>query len=391
MPILFERMQWPVGHGGFHTGRLIARGKTTFSYFYDCGSHAPKRSGAVLRISEELASTEYDVGVLSHFDHDHFASIGSSAPRVLYLPYMTRTDQLLHMLLSSKGTPTGLRTQASVYETLNRIKNDGTKIIMVSGGDNIRSEGNEGQITQVAGRQIAECAFPVMSHTDIPHQDNCLRFKFFNHYADDLSKDLFVLLIAHLAKFRDKAGNSYPSEQALLCAIEDEPASTVACNAKVFKAVYVALVAARPVSGITASNLSSLVLLSFCEEPRSHAITVRCAPRQYVHARGNAGWLLTGDLEMKNKVWPAFYAHYASELLDCLVFNLPHHASSVALNWRAMHHLSPELVYLANVNSADKKHPSRVLYAAMDDFMLQKRHAVTEKPFSAFTVNVQLR
>ncbi len=85
MPRIFERTQWPVGHGGFHTGRLIGHSQTLFSYFYDCGSHAPAASKAVALIRVELSSRHFQAGVISHFDHDHFAAVSHSAPAVLYL------------------------------------------------------------------------------------------------------------------------------------------------------------------------------------------------------------------------------------------------------------------------------------------------------------------
>ncbi|MCS4509950.1 hypothetical protein [Xylophilus ampelinus] len=39
--IRFERVQWPVGHGGFHTGRLKG-GQANLHYFFDCGATGKK-------------------------------------------------------------------------------------------------------------------------------------------------------------------------------------------------------------------------------------------------------------------------------------------------------------------------------------------------------------
>lgn len=387
MPSIFERTQWPVGHGGFHTGRQIEQGKTQFSYFYDCGSHAPAASKAAALIPAELSSRRFDVGVISHFDHDHFAAIGHSAPTVLYLPYMTRTDQLLHMLLVAKGNERKMKVTAGIYGELKAIATK-SQIVMVSSRETPSDNEGEKSILQPNTLDDPDCAFPVVGHHAAMHHSRLLRFKFFNHHAGDLSHALFSQLITDLSTFSDLTKAPYPDVQALLLDIENNAAAVVDHNAKAFKAVYATLLKAKSVSGITASNLSSLTLMSSCEH-RPFSTTTRCSPPQHTDEWRNTGWMLTGDLELKEQVWRPFYEHYASELEDCAVFNLPHHASSIALNWHAMHLLSHELIYLANVNDGDVKHPSPLLYETMDDFSLRKRHSVTETPFSAFTLNVK--
>jgi hypothetical protein len=74
MVIKFERVQWPVGHGGFHTGRFKG-GSADFRYFFDCG--ALSKEGKAL-IREKLETVEFDFGVISHFDHDHYSELGGA-------------------------------------------------------------------------------------------------------------------------------------------------------------------------------------------------------------------------------------------------------------------------------------------------------------------------
>ena len=72
MAIKFERVQSPVGHGGFHTGRFKG-GSADFRYFFDCG--ACSKEGKEL-IREKLSTVEFDFGAISHFDHDHYSELG---------------------------------------------------------------------------------------------------------------------------------------------------------------------------------------------------------------------------------------------------------------------------------------------------------------------------
>jgi hypothetical protein len=386
---LFERTQWPVGHGGFHTGRIISKGESTFRYFYDCGSHAKdkKASGLIL---DEFMTHKYQVGVISHLDHDHFAAVKHSKPTVLYLPYMTRTDQLLQLMVSAEGVESRIKAGAAIYSELNEIRGD-TEIIMVSGGRLESGEGDgDSDIMRINRNPLdSECAYPVVSHKSVLNYKNSVSFKFFNHYAGELGQVLYGLLVAKLDNFVDAADDEYDDVQSLLLDIEQSPAEAISRNVRALKAVYAELVSTHPVAGVTPSNLSSLVLMTFCEEVRADS-DVRCSPPLHARRWHQSGWMLTGDLELKDKVWEPFYEHYALDLENCVVFNLPHHASTIALNWKAMHLLSNEIIFLANVNKGDAKHPSPQLCKAMDEFSLRRRHSVNEKPASAFTFNVRI-
>jgi len=380
-----ERTQWPVGHGGFHTGRLIGQNKIKFAYFYDCGSQASSKSKAKQLIEGELKTRKCEVGVISHFDRDHVAMVGASAPEVLYLPYMTRTDQLLAVLFEADGNESLMASAARIYENLKEILKTST-IIMVSNGTTA-SDRDTPDVMAPPTHLDAECAFPVVSHDDLMTHDE-LRFKFFNFHADELSREFSNILAIMITDFKTLANTPYTDVQALLKDIEDDGPTLVQHNIKALKSAYVALLKTKSVSTRHASNLSSLALFTFCDIHIDDC-EVRCVPQRNVRY-SKTGWMLTGDLELHDQVWDLFSVHYVSDFAKCAIFNLPHHASTTALNWRAMHFLPKGLIYLANANDGDTKHPSPDLYQNMDEYLMTERHTVNEKPLSTFTYRMHM-
>jgi hypothetical protein len=79
------------------------------------------------------------------------------------------------------------------------------------------------------------------------------------------------------------------------------------------------------------------------------------------------GWMLTGDLELTPKTWPAFNDHYFCELSECGVFNVPHHASEISLCEEAAAFLTGQF-FVMPVNAGDDKHPADTLFERL------KRH-----------------
>ena len=123
----FERTQWPVGHGGFHTG-ILKFDKVDFRYFYDCRSKS--KEGNTL-IEDKLSNVHFNFGVISHFDRDHYEALLNATVDVLFIPYMSPTDMLFYTIASLMD---GSSVEEAIqgYAVLRRLSNAGTRIVMVN-------------------------------------------------------------------------------------------------------------------------------------------------------------------------------------------------------------------------------------------------------------------
>jgi hypothetical protein len=114
------RKQYPVGHGGFHAGRILVRTEAISMpnmmlfearnadgsaaqrtllekfYVYDCGSESPKAFDRSLRNHNRLTDTRTDILFVSHLDSDHVNKIerlvGANPPKIVVLPYLDLED-----------------------------------------------------------------------------------------------------------------------------------------------------------------------------------------------------------------------------------------------------------------------------------------------------------
>ncbi len=120
------RKQYPVGHGGFHAGRILVRTdavpipnamlleaknadgsaaqRTLLEkfYVYDCGSESPEAFDRSLRNHNRLTDTRTDILFVSHLDSDHVNKIerlmGANPPKIVVLPYLDFEDLAVLLL-----------------------------------------------------------------------------------------------------------------------------------------------------------------------------------------------------------------------------------------------------------------------------------------------------
>lgn len=379
MDIKFERVQWPVGHGGFHTGKFKGR-SADFRYFFDCGAQS-KEGKALIR--EKLAAVDFDFGVISHFDHDHYSELASAKKvKVLFLPYMTRADMVLQALADQAAN--GLKAEQAFqgFNVLLQLQNNGTRIVMVDGrgemqGDTPQedSEALQGGLSwRIPGVNKAakdtqeiwhEVAVEILQGS-VP----LLYFKFFNHRVEDASQTFKIQLTAAVAAGKLKRADRtvYTNVDDFLADVAAGDAQVVRINGRAMQAVYKNTLSAPTLkaSPITGSNLSSLTMFSCSANHQNNgdfyrrdmALRVQGSRRRmFGHANG---WMLTGDLELTPKTWPAFNDHYFCELLKCSVFNVPHHASEISLCEEAAAFLVDQF-FVMPVNAGDDKHPANAL------------------------------
>jgi hypothetical protein len=103
-----SRNQFPVGHGGFHAGRIrvfaqrqaraASEQKSFFDlvYVFDCGSEHPDAFTRSLQKYRSDYPAQLDLLFLSHVHADHISGVdrllGYAVPRVLVLPYLDLED-----------------------------------------------------------------------------------------------------------------------------------------------------------------------------------------------------------------------------------------------------------------------------------------------------------
>lgn len=109
------RTQHPVGHGGFHTGRITTTEVSapydrsastttigTFNYVYDCGSEQGEAFNAELTLYREESGASTDILFVSHLHSDHINGIdrlqGMAPAQRLVVPYLDVIERLLFVL-----------------------------------------------------------------------------------------------------------------------------------------------------------------------------------------------------------------------------------------------------------------------------------------------------
>lgn len=395
MDLKFERVQWPVGHGGFHTGRLKGR-SADFRYFFDCGSYS-KEGKALIR--EKLAAIEFDFGVISHFDHDHYSELASAKMvGVLFLPYMTPTDMVLQALADQAANALTAAQAFQGFNVLQQLQAKGTRIVMVNGralgqGDTSQGEPQElqgGLALRIPGVSKTAKGTQEMRHeaaVEVQQEAKVLlQFKFFNHRVEEASLAFSDQLAAAVGAGRLKKADKtlYTCVDDFLADIARGDANVVRINGKAMQKVYEKTLAAATLraSPITGSNLSSLTMFSRPADHRyDHDLymthtALRARGLRHGMSGNEQGWMLTGDLELTPKTWPAFNDHYFCELSECGVFNVPHHASDISLCEEATAFLADQF-FVMPVNAGDDKHPADMLSERLERHGVDGHQCVT--------------
>jgi len=386
--IKFERVQWPVGHGGFHTGRLKG-GNADFRYFFDCGAYS--REGKAL-IREKLAAIDFDFGVISHFDHDHYSELTSAKKvKVLFLPYMTPADMLLQALVDQDANKLTAEQAFQGFNVLRQLRIGGTRIIMVDGRSEVQGNTPQGDPEELPGglsmrlpgANKAATGTQKMRHEAVVEIQQgaaaLLYFKFFNHRVEEASLAFAIQLedAVKAGQLKRTDETPYTSVDNFLADVAAGDAQVVHINGRAMQKVYEKTLATPTLkaSPITGSNLSSLTMFSRSTDHRYYekfyrrgtALRVQGSRRRL--SGYEDGWMLTGDLELTPKTWSAFNDHYFYELSECTVFNVPHHASEISLCEEAVAFLVDQF-FIMSVNAGDDKHPADALTERL------KRHGV---------------
>lgn len=95
-------IQHPIGHGGFHTGRIRTSDNVEFNWIFDCGSQRTKKFDDYIRVWADRLGRPIDWLFISHFDTDHVSGLnvlmGRAVVRDVMVPYLNE-GELAYLLL----------------------------------------------------------------------------------------------------------------------------------------------------------------------------------------------------------------------------------------------------------------------------------------------------
>jgi hypothetical protein len=408
IPIKFERVQWPVGHGGFHTGQLRVE-NADFKYFYDCG--ALETDGMQL-IRKKFKSTNFDFGVISHFDKDHVSELENAKVDFLFLPYMTLTDMVLHALIDMFEKSMEPSEAFKSFTVIKKLQREGTHIIMVNGPTKDTNDKVESELPSAPPKKdkqtdlilnIPSIFKTADGYYSIQHKeavevlhDNLpiLVFKFFNHRKSDVFAQFEKAIQLSVKNKKLNRPQALPATKQnlepipyitlddFLKDIKSGNVQSIGENIAELKSIYNETLKKNREKNITIPNLSSLNMFGRTADFRHHPhitwIKTFADTSSFVNPidRDEDGWMLTGDLELTETIWPGFQDHYFHDISKCSVLNVPHHASKFSLCDEATAFMRNN-IFVMPVKSNDPKHPALILRDRLDRHHVQKRQCVT--------------
>ena len=298
---------------------------------------------------------------------------------------------MLHALADQAANALTAAQAFQGFNVLRQLQANGTRIVMVDGRGDVQGDTPQGQPEGLRGGlswRIPGVSRAVTGKEEMRHEaavevlqgsTALLYFKFFNHRIEEASLAFAAQLTDAVGAGRLKKANKTPYTLVddFLADVAAGDAQVVRINGRAMQKVYEKTLATATLraSPITGSNLSSLTMFSRSAEHRYDG-GIHSSNRA-LRARGSHrgmsgyedGWMLTGDLELTPKTWPAFNDHYFDELSQCSVFNVPHHASEISLCEEAAAFLATQF-FVMPVNAGDTKHPADALTERL------KRHGV---------------
>lgn len=328
IPVNHRRQQWSVGHGFFHTAKIVVDG-LTYRYVYDCGSRnnstlANKRVDEYWRVETLNDNNDPDIEMLvvSHFHDDHINGIQQLFSRFnikkLVLPYLAQNSKIVALAqLAASGTSTWIELHKLVIEPQEWLKNNGgenTKLVQIS------DEGGETIEEQAATENVNELSFgfsSILNHKSTPaiykSGKPIWRFLFYCQNHSTASNNIIAKL---------KKDLNLSSDKDLLDQLSNQ--SWIAAHHNKIKSCYVSI--------FSKQNPTSLCMFSG-PHYNYHLYDARTSNLSWLrhrhwYRREVIGWLGTGDAELKDPAaFLAFNKHFGKIIAQVLTVSIPHHGS----------------------------------------------------------------
>jgi beta-lactamase superfamily II metal-dependent hydrolase len=384
-----EWVQHPVGHGGFHTGRILASCNLQFNWVFDCGSRKTAMFDCFLKRWTTQNEEPIDWLFISHFDTDHVSGLDTlmfgAEVRNVMVPYLNEQELALQMLHEiDRGNLNRPFFELVADPATFFLGRGAQRVIFLGGGrpdgepdaDGGASEDPEDErgwgykINPPPKPQPAPTMFRARRGREPRVQlieGNCnitvmhgaaglLQFKPYRAPIAPPAHRGLVAALRRLVKKKPSKRGRRPGLGDLAFAIGQH--ARTASGRKDLRELF------RDYAG--SSNRSSLSLLSVpisvLNESDNNApfwgvdspIISRCG-------RGAKGWLNTGDAELREEGdlsdWKSFYKN---DLMDVFVLSLPHHGSDRNSDEK-LQALCPEAILTAQVKAGAKKHPGLIV------------------------------
>lgn len=374
----WQRHQYPVGHGFFHSAMLTVGGAHSFPpfhYVYDCG--AKKVRGLLAPAIDDFCKTlndrPVDLMILSHLHSDHISGLdillARKEVRRVAIPYLAESERLLLIgqLLTKPearldeiqmaANPGGWLRGRGVESVITILATDGAQ--PAPEGRDARPE-DEGQGSWALRTATTVPQQPVRGDTRMGHRTPLRAF-----IASRLVLDFHFYcwqartMPARMAQAWDSDGP--PSMAELLDPghlARNLRSSTL--RGRLIRC-YTAVTRRKSLNWTT---LCALISPGAGALPAGYEISFGAARLLVPPIWPNdMGWLGTGDLELgREAVRDEFLEHY-EEASPVALLSLPHHGSELNFDTKLISHFKPGLTF-ATVPPGSVKHPDpRVLRA----------------------------
>lgn len=422
-----SRLQHAVGQGGFHSARLTGPSDahwiaddgqvycdvdpTTISWIYDCGSETQSAVHKEVDTYLDTAKPWLDLLFISHLDADHVNGVerlfsGDPALQVgtIALPYLedgARAYALAQAIATGDDAGDGTFIRDLIVDPVDVLSRFAPRrILLFRSGSDVPEDGFDGDINTrgpsgpdsdrpcwklvgpdrapPVGKAIlatADVEATVVSDHAIlvaPIEHGGFEWIFkpyvrpaqpltIDKFLDQAAKNLNLDLASAKARLFDTA--------QLKMLLSDEQAAKALGDA--YKTVF------------KSKNQTSLcVYAGPAAEPGRIDAWAFCFDNHNYVRRETIGWLGTGDLNIKPKIWvDRFLAHYAAEIDRTRVLQIPHHGS--ILNWNVdILDLKPRscVVSAAPLNP-NWKHPSPIIVSQVKASGVEVRHVTYAKSY----------
>jgi hypothetical protein len=377
-----EWTQHPVGHGGFHTGRILANCSRQFNWIFDCGSRKTAMFDKFLKRWVIQNQEPIDWLFSSHFDTDHVSGVDTLMSRAkvrdVMVPYVNEQELVLQMLHEIDRGNLNRAFFELVADPAAFFLGRGAEGVTFLRGPQPRGEptldsppgegpgdervwthlsptpeqlrvptkfrGSEGRVQLIEG----ECNLIVKQRAA-----DLLRLKPYRAPIEPHTRRGLVAALRDRVNKKNSSTRGRPGLGDLAFAISQH-ARTASGRADLRKLF---------INYAGSSNRSSLSLLSvpistLNESDNNVPFWQVTSPARSRCCTGAKGWLNTGDAELLDdgdlSDWRNFYRN---ELSDVRVLSLPHHGSDKNSDEKFRELCHQDAVLTAQVKAGAKKHP----------------------------------
>lgn len=308
MRLIHQRIQWPVGHGFFHTAK-IKNSNFDLNYVYDCGGDdLITIEKSIDDYCKDFAAKKIDLFVISHFHRDHINGIPHLLNSIdvdkIVTPFLNDEEKIISLIELCEA---GLQE----YEFLAPIIVDFQKWLSLNGREDIKLitiSGEAGSNEEAVDIDISNIISGRIDHNRNLvfryHGDDIWLFKF---YVENNSSRRSNFIIELQKEF------SFSNLNDFLENFNDS--NWIRVNFSRLEKVYKTIVSAK-------QNSISLCMLS---TPKSY-YSCDC---HWCDCECNViGWMGTGDIHLKSNARVGnFLRHYGLYINQIDTISIPHHGS----------------------------------------------------------------